>query len=73
MAILQFSIPDPEVQRVIDAICSRMGYSYNALPAETEAQFARRQMAIHLKDWIRMLEQDNARAAITEINVEDQT
>lgn len=58
MADITVTIPDPQVQRVIDALCGFGGWT--AETGLTKAQFAKAQVAEHLKRTVKNWEEQEA-------------
>lgn len=58
MATISITIPDAQLQRVIDAVCGT--YNYDPNSGLTQAQFAKQQLSLWLKSTVRNWESNAA-------------
>lgn len=56
MAEIKLTIPDVVLPRVIDGICKKFNYDIRKLEGETKAQFSKRMLVQHVKQWIKDVE-----------------
>ena len=68
MATMTITIPDADVQRLLDAVCTRYGWRSQALDG-TKASFAKAKVASLLKGFVRDVEGKAATNAITVPNI----
>lgn len=65
MATITLTIPDAQIQRVITAFCANYGYTQSQLPNETQANFTKRMVGLHIQDVVRNYESAQAASTLT--------
>lgn len=66
--VITLTIPDAEMARVVNAICTQHDYEpiINGAPnPETKGQFAKRMVIQQIKHWVQFVETKAARETIT--------